>query len=76
MEWISVKDRLPEVVGNRIPSSVGCLVVAKAGKPTVMYMEYEKAIVRKKVVYRWIWMNSISSWEVTHWMPLPEPPKE
>lgn len=76
MEWISVKDRLPEIEGNRLPRRIGCLVVANTGKPTVTFMAYEKAMVKKRVVFRWRWKNRISPWKVTHWMPLPEPPKE
>ena len=40
---------------------------------------YEREVVRGKAVERWKWM-----WDriydkpeaITHWMPLPEPPKE
>lgn len=76
-EWISVKERLPEVPEETIyggTGRIGCLVVANANKPTVMFMEYEHTTIRKKIVYRWKWRDRISPWEVIHWMPLPDTP--
>ena len=77
--WISVKDRLPEQVGCR------CLVSAEFGdgKRTVFtaFTGYGEP--------RW-WTYDIThmdratyadnrvhhNYHITHWMPLPEPPKE
>lgn len=78
--WISVKDRMPEQAGKR------CLVCAKYGnnKNAVfiacigygsgewetldcLYMKKVRSPHDKKVH---------SSYVVTHWMPIPEPPKE
>lgn len=73
--WVSVGDRMPEVERKKYPSRIGCLVVADASKPTVMFMEYERTFVRAKEVFRWKWNDRISTWNVTHWMPLPEPPR-
>lgn len=73
--WIPVTDRLPEA-GTRSNGWGDVTVIATNGK-FVQPLIYERAIVRGKVVWRWKW-----PWDriydgnpVTHWMPLPEPPK-
>lgn len=73
--WIPVTDRLPEA-GTRSNGWGDVTVIATNGK-FVRPLIYEEAIVRGKVVWRWKW-----PWDriydgnpVTHWMPLPEPPK-
>lgn len=69
-EWISVKDRLPE-------PDVLILVIAN-GKPhknITLEGAYELAEYDPEgwILEMWPeWMDA----EVTHWMPLPEPPKE
>ena len=67
MKWISVKDRLPPNKDRYL-----CAGVEAVGG------RLHKAHVRiLKLYYTWV-----SDWEdaenfvVTHWMPLPEPPKE
>ena len=70
-EWISVKDRLPDL----IPCNVGTA--------------YSEAVIawtsgRKAMIAVWDgidWIAPFDYWEawgeeITHWMPLPEPPKE
>lgn len=68
-DWISVKEQLPEDI-------------IKAGKKQIkvlVYMKCKKSdCIRTQLRYKdwhgeWVWK---SSEEVTHWMPLPEPPKE
>ena len=64
-EWISVKDRLPETGGY-----VAC--IAKRN-PFSRFMPMVARIEKNG------WVNPITEQyisEVTHWMPLPEPPKE
>ena len=64
-EWIPVKDRLPEVGGY-----VVC--IAKRN-PFSRFMPMVARIEKNG------WVNPITEQyisEVTHWMPLPEPPKE
>ena len=64
-EWISVKDRLPEAGGY-----VAC--IAKRN-PFSRFMPMVARIEKNG------WVNPITEQyisEVTHWMPLPEPPKE
>lgn len=71
-QWISVKDRLPEQCG------IGCLLCATNcyGQQRVFegftgYMEGGK--------FQWhtnLKDVDLDVWNITHWMPLPEPPKE
>lgn len=76
-EWISVEDRLPSE--DCLP--MNCIVVAKVGDNTVVdwaqrYLS-ENAFTKEKFV-EW---EILHDWdegqgcEITHWMPLPEPPK-
>jgi len=59
-EWISVKDRLPERIAHYI------VWVREGG--------YDFAFLNSKE--EWITTLGNQTFEVTHWMPLPEPPKE
>ena len=72
MNWISVSDRLPEPYGHQ-----RYLVTVRHKEPSykgrlVSIAEYE---ARDESPY---WAGDYDSgWTyVTHWMPLPEPPKE
>ena len=62
-EWISVNDRLPENIANRV------LVVCERSNG-VFYAHYEKPF--------WINLETDKPFisTVTHWMPLPKPRKE
>ncbi|MEE1046511.1 MAG: DUF551 domain-containing protein [Clostridia bacterium] len=79
-EWISVEDRLPETekILSRHDGSIGvrsirvlCTCRQKNGKIFVKEGYYEKWDVSTKPYWRI--PGSIDT--VTHWMPLPEPPK-
>ena len=61
-EWISVDDRLPENIANRV------LVVCERSNG-VFYAHYEKPF--------WINLETDKPFisTVTHWMPLPDAPK-
>ena len=61
-EWIPVTERLPENIANRV------LVVCERSNG-VFYSHYEKPF--------WINLETDKPFisTVTHWMPLPEPPK-
>ena len=72
--WVSVEDRLPEIPEGRY--GVMCnVMVDNCSSTKVMSLLYEKDTVRGKTVCRWKWYGKISPWNVTHWKPLPEPPK-
>lgn len=78
-EWISVKDKLPEVVSihkgyrSTVKKSIRvlCVCVQKSGKTMVKegYCEWYNDYPEP----RWQIPGTIDN--VTHWMPLPEPPK-
>lgn len=64
-EWISVKDRLPE--------NGGYVVCIAKRNPFSRFMPMVARIKKNG------WVNPITEQyisHVTHWMPLPEPPKE
>ncbi len=61
-EWISVKDRLPETEDMYL-----CYLAT--GKVTEFYLNANEMSGDRK------WGYGIDQ-EATHWMPLPEPPKE
>lgn len=72
-EWISVKDALPRDDESR--RDFICMTSATGESRGVIPLKYEVATIRGKTVRRWRWMGSISPLEVTHWMPLPDPPE-
>ena len=68
-EWISVEDRLPETNNKR--DDVPCLVFDK----------YWGIVVRHYSPYQACWNGEDNDYyteaiggEITHWMPLPNPP--
>lgn len=62
MEWISVNDRLPDDGQEVVTYKNGIYEIQK----------YEKR--RNGWISRSYWFWTMAT--VTHWMPLPEPPKE
>lgn len=73
-EWISVKERLPKL--EEVP--LGCVVYGKAHRGGILrdYQCCEAAIFfgdRGEVIFYRSADNAYM--EVTHWMPLPAPPK-
>lgn len=71
MEWISTKERLPEVTQY---GHVEVIVTTDRGEVMAMYYEIPRyATTARGKKPRWTRGNRISIWEVTHWMPLPAP---
>jgi len=64
MEWISVKDRLPEK--NKDNSWARVLTINTHGFQETLYFDSE---YKRFTTQPW-------QPDVTHWMPLPEPPKK
>ena len=58
--WISVEDRLPEESGHY------CVMIKDATRSTELYYSNSDKT----------WFDNDEEYAVTHWMPLPEPPKE
>ena len=72
--WISVKDRLPELNDNHYSDDV--LMFNQHGME-VTHIEKVKRIIRWKGIQEVIETNNGALIEeYTHWMPLPKPPKE
>lgn len=69
--WISVKDRLPDEDGEYLISMYHRFMIGG------IYKKYTGRFVAKYYAeYKeWRIMNDVCT-SVTHWMPLPEPPKE
>ena len=62
-EWVDVKDRLPEESGMYI-------VTANDGHAQrVSFVQWQK---KNRM---WNLTGARSYWRVTHWMPMPQPPK-
>lgn len=75
-DWISVKDKLPEIPleGPQGVRVIACCKTIKGSVPLV----YERATLKGKTIERWrTWWNKLlDDKEVTHWMYFPDPPKE
>jgi len=74
-QWISVEDGLPEIKGEEWYSSSDRIIVSSNNNVTLMKIQRTK--VRGKIVERFEDMfGMIFRGNITHWQPLPEPPKE
>ena len=80
-KWISVEERLPEEDGRYLVFTSSYLIqyvrVLSFAKDGRKVDEYDFVSAWENV---WYWYDSewghITTDDVTHWMPLPEPPKE
>lgn len=68
-KWISVKERLPRLHTDVLVYRRS--VCRMGGYSSIEYVTLGHGEVP-------MWSNDFQTWksEVTHWMPLPEPPKE
>jgi hypothetical protein len=73
-EWISVKDRLPQ-------PSEKCVVALKVGNETQIDLGERVPCYNLRTKERYYEWEITYDWdegqgcEITHWMPLPQPPK-
>ena len=66
MKWISVKDKVPEIPYPTVLAASKHKVSGRIMIETAFFDGWD-----------WYQHDEIDSpeWEVTHWMPLPDPPK-
>lgn len=73
MEWISVKDKLP----TKNDKDVVCLI---NGYPMLgIVTDANLFLGNEQIYFYWPngkWLKNNYYAEITHWMPLPKPPKE
>lgn len=62
--WISVEDELPPKQPNR-EQSKNVLVRTNSGRTKIEYYDYGNDVIKE-------WWE----YNITHWMPLPSPPKK
>jgi hypothetical protein len=67
MEWISVKDRLPEHLEK--------ILIVYEGSDNVLMANYKNGLVGMGFYVYYADGRMLIHTPVTHWMPLPEPPK-
>lgn len=74
-EWISVKDRLPDVFDEVLVYDTFSIATLQFQSRSIAWRE---TTPRKNGIVNWYWNSQMSYPEnlthVTHWMPLPEPP--
>lgn len=74
MEWISVKERFPEEEGDYLV----CKFALSMRPRTIISVEHGAPYdleMRGVTYHNFGWSGTHSTLKVTHWMPLPEPPK-
>lgn len=74
MEWISVKEKLP-------PQGKPVLVFNKDRGCAFIGTKWNTGAYKSKTLDSWITYdidgtNRVDPEDITHWMPLPEPPKQ
>lgn len=70
-QWISVKERLPEIADGRFISD-DVLWISRYGELHVSCLEQ----LRHEIYVDWGEAGLLKLDQVTHWMPLPAPPEE
>lgn len=79
--WIPVTERLPEDVYGKNREQIVVLVCTKSGKVSQCARMADYDCIADKTLTKVEWIkNGKFYWSknkaVTHWMPMPEPPKE
>lgn len=74
-EWISVKDRLPEISEHGYSEDV--LLLSSVGRMEISNIQKVKRLVKWRGIESVIETENGTPIEYfTHWMPLPEAPKD
>lgn len=74
-QWISVKERLPEIGKHEYSEDV--LLLSQVGRMEVSNIQKVKRVVKWRGIEPVIETeNGTPIEDFTHWMPLPEPPKD
>ena len=71
MDWISVRDRMPEPGTN-----VLVYAVANEGDGHTINMTWRFQYTNGKTIWVEPYQFFLVNYHITHWMLLPEPPKE
>lgn len=74
-EWISVNERMPEWDAGKNYTEVIC-ATDKGSVIAMTWAQYPDAKTARGRAARWEWNWKVAPFIVTHWMPLPEPPKK
>lgn len=70
--WIPIDERMPDSCGMSV-----LLVGINGYKQTRVFQGFTGYMERGKLVFHSNVRDvKIDNWDITHWMPLPEPPKE
>ena len=75
MEWISVEDRMPEESTDKILLYGSPTCGACSPRKTIVQGRYSSTY-EDRTDLRFAFGEYDCSIDVTHWMPMPEPPKE
>lgn len=76
-EWISVEERLPEFNQNVLVYGVGLPKYGFEGQTAIAITSYTNHKYGFDIVgWNEPWQYFSADYKITHWMPLPEPPKE
>lgn len=73
--WISVNDDLPCNHGDLVLTYNGTPFITKSVLVTTSYHALFICDMRKDDTHRWVWDIATKD-DITHWMPIPESPKE
>lgn len=76
LEWISVEDRLPEADFPKDTKRVSIKVLVCSAHGSVRTLSRQRWITNLSPLKYHDWEWSKNAKNITHWMPLPEPPRK
>lgn len=79
-QWIPVTERMPEMHEESLVDTDGSIYTFRVSDKVLAYTEDGECVLVEYVdegPYKKVWVEDGGSTDiVTHWMPIPEPPKE